>query len=257
MPDRTTLNRLARTLPDVPRWVETRSMLLSGRCEVFGLEEGGDSGFVVRDAEDRLISVVGCPARDAIEEAVTREWDVVIAQLENGSYVAGVLPGWKAVRATLHLLGDASRLPHVPTGTVRLIEPSELDSLNDLPPELCSEFRIAAWRSPIAAGLADDRPVSFCYVAAQTEGLWDISIDTLEGFRNRGHAARCVAFMIERMESRGLRPVWGAEEWNRASLGLAARLGFVPVDSLLVFHPALGAYSTPDCSRRRPVGSRS
>ena len=63
-------------------------------------------------------------------------------------------------------------------------------------------------------------------------------IDTLEGFRNRGHAARCVAFMVEYMKGKDLRPVWGTEEWNRASLGLAAKLGFVPVDSLLVFHPA-------------------
>lgn len=36
-----TLGRLARILPDVPRWVETRSMLHSGCYEVFGLEEGG------------------------------------------------------------------------------------------------------------------------------------------------------------------------------------------------------------------------
>ncbi len=54
-----TLGRLARILPDVPRWVETRSMLHSCRYEVFGLEEGGDPGFVVRDTEDVLISVAG------------------------------------------------------------------------------------------------------------------------------------------------------------------------------------------------------
>jgi hypothetical protein len=40
------------------------------------------------------------------------------------------------------------------------------------------------------------------------------------------------------MGEKGKQPVWGAEEWNRASLGLAARLGFVPVDELVVFHPA-------------------
>ena len=43
-----------------------------------------------------------------------------------------------------------------------------------LPPDLLSEFRVAY--SPIAASLADGHPVSFCYAAAQTEGLWDISI---------------------------------------------------------------------------------
>ena len=213
-------------------------MLLSGRCEVFGVEGGGGHGFVVRDTEDVLISVVGRPGRDAIEEAVAREWegDVLITPPEYEAYMSAALPGWKAVSATLHLLGDAPRLPRVPAGAVRLLAPSELAAIDRLPPDLLAEFRVAY--SPIAASLADGRPVSFCYAAAQTETLWDISIDTLEGFRNQGYAARCVAYMVERMEGKGLRPVWGAEEWNRASLGLAAKLGFVPVDSLLVFRPA-------------------
>ncbi len=213
-------------------------MLLSGRCEVFGLEEGEDPSFVVRDTEDVLISVVGRPVRDAIEEAVAREWEgnVVIAPPENEAYVSAALSGWRVVSATLHLLGDAPQLPHVPAGAVRLLAPSELAAIDRLPPDLLAEFRVAY--SAIAASFADGRPVSFCYAAAQTESLWDISIDTLEGFRNQGYAVRCVAYMIKRMEGRGLRPVWGAEEWNRASLGLAAKLGFVPVDSLLVFRPA-------------------
>jgi RimJ/RimL family protein N-acetyltransferase len=33
------------------------------------------------------------------------------------------------------------------------------------------------------------------------------------------------------------RPVWGAVESNRASLGLAAKLGFRPVDTLFLFSP--------------------
>jgi RimJ/RimL family protein N-acetyltransferase len=237
--DRAILDWLVRALPDVPRWVETRSMLLSGRCEVFGLEEGEDLGFVVRDAEDVLISVVGRPGGDAIERTVAREWegDVVITLPENGSHVAAALPGWRAVSATQHLLGDAPRLPQNPEGMVRWLEESELGMVDGLPPALLSELRLAARSSPIATALDDGRPVSFCYAAAQTESLWDISIDTLEEYRNRGHAARCVAYMVEHMGEKGKQPVWGAEEWNRASLGLAAKLGFVPVDELVVFHP--------------------
>ena len=106
-----------------------------------------------------------------------------------------------------------------------------------MPPDLLSELRLAALSSPIATGLDGARPVSFCYAASQTESLWDIAIDTLEEYRNFGHAARCVAYMVEYMCRRGKTPVWGAEEWNRASLGLAAKLGFVPVDELVVFHP--------------------
>ncbi len=62
---------------------------------------------------------------------------------------------------------------------------------------------------------------------------WDVAIDTLEGYRRRGHGARCVAYMIEHL--RPLRPVWRAENSNQASLGLAARLGFTPVDELPIF----------------------
>ena len=58
--------RLAELLPDVPRFVETRGMLLEGRCEVLGLERGPSPSFVTRDGEEKLVCVVGSPTRDAI-----------------------------------------------------------------------------------------------------------------------------------------------------------------------------------------------
>jgi hypothetical protein len=47
----------------------------------------------------------------------------------------------------------------------------------------------------------------------------------------------CVSFRIREMALLGKRPVWGAVRSNVASLGLAARLGFRGVDTLLVFTP--------------------
>ena len=236
---RALLDRLAHTLPDVPRWIETRFMLLSGRCEVFGLEGDRDSGFVVRDTETRLISVVGRPPEDAIEEAIARGGygGDVLTDSENRPHVAAALPGWTAARASLHLLGDATRLPRVPEGSIRLLSPPEPASLEAAPHDLRCKLEVSGRRSPVAAALSGDRPVSFCYAAAQTEGLWDVSIDTLEGYRRQGHAARCVAFMTWHMRRRNKEPVWGAEAWNLPSLGLAAKLGFVPVDEIVVFHP--------------------
>jgi RimJ/RimL family protein N-acetyltransferase len=128
-----------------------------------------------------------------------------------------------------------------------LLELSE--SLDHLPPDLRSELRITAGRSPIVVSLEEGHPVSFCYAASRTESLWDIAIDTLEEFRRRGHAARCVAFMVRLMGKEGLRPVWGAEEWNRASLGLAAKLGFYPVEELVVFWPAGAPWRTWSTTR--------
>ncbi len=219
-------------------------MLLSGQGEILGLREEEKPSFVIRDLEDGLVYIVGWPAEGAIREAVVRSGGggIVIAQREAIPQVNAALPGWKLTRATLHLLGDAGRLPNVPAGSVRLL--GTLDSLARLPPQLRSELRTVTCRSPIAVGLESDRIVSFCYVAARTESLWDISIDTLEGFRRRGHAARCVAFMVRLMSEEGLQPVWGAEEWNRASLGLAASLGFSPVDEYVVLRPAGSPWRT-------------
>lgn len=238
-PDRRVLDLLARALPDIPRWIETRSMLLSGECEIFGLREGGPD-FVVRDPE--VISVVGHPFPEEIRVAVSRGRVDLLAFPENRDHVAQALPEWFAVRAVLHLLPDERRLPEVPEGSVRRLAASEIDTIEGAPPDLRSELELAAGESYIAAALENGRPVAFCYAGSRSESLWDVSIDTLEGHRRRGHAGRCVAYMVERM--RPLRPVWGAEETNPASLGLAARLGFVPVDELIVFHPPPGAVAT-------------
>ena len=215
-------------------------MLLSGGCEVLGLEERGGISFIVREpgADPVYASVVGRPSEDAIAGAVarSREGGEVLAVPENRSHVAAVLRGWRSVNAVLHTLGDAPRLPAVPEGSVRLISSLEALGSEALPPDLRSELEDAVETSPVAAAFVDGRAVSFCYAGAQTEGLWDVSIDTLEGHRNRGHAGRCAAYMIEHMRRRGKRPVWGAEKTNGASLALASKLGFVPVDELVVFH---------------------
>jgi predicted GNAT family acetyltransferase len=62
----------------------------------------------------------------------------------------------------------------------------------------------------------------------------DVSIDTLEPYRRRGHASKVVHFLVEHYAAQGRQPVWGALVSNRASLALAERLGFAPVDALSV-----------------------
>jgi GNAT superfamily N-acetyltransferase len=239
------LHRLAHALPDIPRWLYARSMLLSGRCEVLGLAEGGpEPQFVAREldeSENRAVCVVGRPQADAIREAARRNRNggEVLATQEVASHIHGTLPDWTATRATLHLLGDASRLPRVAGGEVGPLGVSDLATVaDDIPQGLRSELEVAlAKDAPAVAALADGRPVSFCYAADETEGLWDISIDTLEPYRRQGYAARCVSCMVDEMRRRGKEPVWAAEESNLPSIRLAAKLGFVPVDELLLFRP--------------------
>ena len=86
-------------------------MLLGGRCEVLGLdEEAAKPSFAVRDGETGLISVISFPDRSAIVEAThSGGGGEVLATPENVSYAAGVLSGWEATSATLHLLGHTTR----------------------------------------------------------------------------------------------------------------------------------------------------
>ncbi len=230
---------LAMALPDIPRWIETRSMLLSGQGEVLGLDETNQLSFVVRCSEGELVSVVGLPEAEAIREAVSRNENkgAVLAPPENTPYVARALPDWKNSPAVIHLLYDNAKLPLAPEKMVRGIEAFEIDVIGDLPPDLKKELETAAKCSLVVAAFIEDRPVSFCYVAAETETLWDISIDTLAEYRQHGYAALCVAYLVDYMRKLGKQPVWGAEVANVASMRLAAKLGFVPVDNLSVFYP--------------------
>jgi hypothetical protein len=93
---------------------------------------------------------------------------------------------------------------------------------------------------PMAAAWADGRPVSFCYPVWQTETLWDVSIETLPGYRRGGLAARAARTLIRHMRGVGRAPVWGALETNAASRGLAARLGFVETGGIAVFSAGAG-----------------
>ena len=231
------LARLAKSLPDIPRFVETRAMMLDDHCEIFGFAEANPANFVVRNQQIGTMAVIGKPAGEAIPAAVESSvlQGAVLAFDNNFSLVESVLPHWRSEKAILHLPGDAQSFPVVPDGQVRFLEAGEISSLTNLSNELKDELIVAAKLTSVAATIVDNQPVSFCYAGATTETLWDISIDTIESFRGRGFAAVCIAFMIDYFNRQGKMPVWGALVSNTASMKLAAKLGFVPVDELFVF----------------------
>jgi len=211
-------------------------MLLSGRCEIFGCDETGAPSFVVSSPELELISIAGFPKKEAILQAIAANSNEVeiLTTPENSEHVAEALPDWDVSPAKLHVLQGEPRLPKI-SANVRLLAPSEIEAIKNLPLDLKEELTTACRYSPVASTIAEGKPVSFCYAGSQTESLWDISIDTLVGYRNKGYAAACVVYMIERMRQQQKQPVWGAYETNEASLRLAAKLGFVAVDTIMVF----------------------
>lgn len=213
-----------------------------------GFDPDGPS-FVVRSTILPIVGLAGRPAPEAIRAAVAAMPSIphapaeVLVPPDEADRVATLLPGWQRLPAILHTLppsvsGPApSGQPAVPSDPeIRLLAPHEASLLDGFPGDLAADLSLALPWFPTAAAFVDGMPVSFCYAGSPTESLWDVSIETLEPHRRRGLAAKCVRFLIARMRRFGKEPVWGAFDSNEGSLGLAAHLGFRPVDSLTVFY---------------------
>jgi GNAT superfamily N-acetyltransferase len=214
-------------------------MLLSGRGEVFGISaEQAEPSFVIGNREREVAAVIRRAEHETIREAIStlRTIRVVVCPLEDREHVASALAEWRASSATLHLLDSEEPASRLAGMNSRILSAAQVEKLDHLPPELNRELSIVAPHCLIGASYDGPIPVSFCYVAWETESLWDVSIETLAEYRGRGHAAEVVSYLIKYMRERGKEPVWGAEDSNTASMKLAQRLGFSPVDRLAIFH---------------------
>jgi hypothetical protein len=251
---------LLAELPDVPRWLETRAMLRSPGAVVSGgpSTSSGQAtvsdGFVVRVVRGAMsaVAVVGRPPSDAIGRALegTTGMTPVITQLDTADHVerslnesARARDAWHGERVILHTVQSVPALPPLdPSATIRMM--SRDDRLDHLPPGLRHEMTHAREIAAVAVALVDGLPVSFCYSVWSTESLWDVSIDTVEQQRRRGFAPHVVRAMIAHLGRQGLEPMWGALESNGVSLRLAARLGFAPVDEVVVISRGSWAFLT-------------
>ena len=231
---------LARTLLDTPRWVETRAMLLNGKAVVTGLS-GDRRHFVAASTAWPLIGVVGRPEPAFIAGAAAEAADDVtlLCAEEHADHVATALPGWRRIGADIHAWPGGVPLPAAPSQTeARLLRPAELAMLRHVPRDLHEALLAASAEAPVAGALAGGAPVAFCYATGMTEALWDISIDTLEGYRRRGLAQKAVRLLAAVLSERGKWPVWGADDDNEASRKLAQKMGFVACERLVLFTPA-------------------
>ncbi len=237
---------LASLLPDEPRWIDLRGLLLSGRCNLW-TEADPEHGFVAGSWDFPFASLYGSPRPGLIAEAVAagraacagrypaEEWQLLVVP-EDRPRVATALPGWRPRGITLHRWEGT--LPRADAGSgagpgaeIRLLPDGHRAAGLDLgrfPESSRREYEID-WvaNRPAAVAVVDDRPVSLCYAAFTTERLWDVSIETLEPYRRRGLAAACFLTLAALMAADGRAAAWGAMDDNPASLGLAARLGFV------------------------------
>lgn len=210
-------------VPDEPRWVEARAMLLSGAPVT-----PAGQGWVVRsDAEQLMVAIGDVDVADVVRIAAR---GTLLCAIERDDLAKAMeARGWMVERAILHTLPDPGALPD--DDGVALLDPAA--DLAHLPAELANELR-QAQRSgrPVHAVRVDGLPVSFAYAPWRTERWFDVAVDTAPGARQLGLATHAAAAMIRAESAGGREPVWGAAESNLASLRLAARLGFVEVDAI-------------------------
>ena len=233
----TTPRELANLLPDIPLWVDTRGLLLSEHCRIFGFDSEDSLNFVVSSTQAPLAAVVGHPAPAAIREAVEdfQSEAEVVSSLTSAHHVAEVLNDWRMEVAILHSLPPTVTWELVEEGDSRILERADLPELRHLPPELKRELEIATDYLNFAAAFLDSRAASFCWTYLVTETYWDVSVETLKPYQRKGLAYSASISMINYMRTLRKEPVWGAVESNHASLALAHKIGFKEVDRLMVF----------------------
>ena len=222
------------SVADTPANVEVRAALLEGGVTVLGPPAAfvaatppglNSSIFVVGPADMALLhqAALADPEAEVIACAATvATWAALPAGARRAviHHLPGELQNVAAHATVLLHAADAARLASVPDAALR------------------AELEEAIQDGPLAVALAGEELAAFCYAGSVTETLWDISIDTLAAHRRRGLAGAAVARLAELHAAARRRPVWGAEISNAGSMGLAAKLGFRPVDEVWLWRAA-------------------
>lgn len=227
---------LAAVLPDVPRWLYARSLLLSGAAGV-RLSSNADAALIL---DPTTAVLVGRPDRELVRRTAA-EWPPglgLLVQEEALTAVGAALPGWITRPFIVHTLPQTYMPQPAPAPGVVVSVPLDLAVLSGLP----DDVRAGAADAPAAAVcLLEGMPVAVCFVSDMTEGLWDVGVDTVEWARRQGHGRAVFHALAAAMAAQGRQPVWAAYEDYPPSLAMAARLGFRPVDRMAeLISPAVG-----------------
>jgi predicted GNAT family acetyltransferase len=85
-------------------------------------------------------------------------------------------------------------------------------------------------RQPLVAMLEDGHAVSVCASVRITARTHEAGVETLPGYRRRGHAMNAVAGWAREVRSRGISMIFYSTGWdNAASQQVAARLGLTVI----------------------------
>ncbi|HZU11324.1 MAG TPA: GNAT family N-acetyltransferase [Chloroflexota bacterium] len=125
---------------------------------------------------------------------------------------------------------------------VRRLTAEDIELIEEAPPPL-QQGRlfggpVGLLREGIMAGAIDTGTlVATAHTSTLTAGYADIGVVTLESYRRQGIAAAAASLVCRAVQGIGRRPVWNCADDNVASVRLAGKLGFVPIERRVEFTP--------------------
>ncbi len=218
-------------LPDEPRWVEAHGLW----AEPDSWIERWPGGAMLGNAAAQLAVVCGQVDGTRARALAAQHCELVVLSAPEAELE---LPGRRREPAILHALDDGEGV-HSPGELVAALTPS--DSLAHVPAALARELAWALQRRAVWAAWVEGLPVAFAYASWRSPRHFDVSVETIRGYRQLGLGRLVAQALVADELARGRAAVWGATADNTPSLRLAASLGFVEIDRLCVHAPAGGA----------------
>ncbi len=228
----------ANHLPDTPWLVFLRWCLREGRAVPL-LVRDGPAGIFRLEPHGTVWALGAIGAADVTRALGDgRSSAEIRADEPAAEAVRAALPDWYESAAVVHDRPPSAPLAYDPSGLKLMESESDRRAVNWLSYRFRSTAFFAYPALPVALCFDGQEVISLATQYAVTERYGEVSIDTVAWRRREGHGFRTAAFLIERGIPVSAAAVWTAEEHNQASLQLADRLGFRPVERFALFRRA-------------------
>jgi predicted GNAT family acetyltransferase len=216
-------------LPDEPRWVEAHGLC----AEPDSWHAAWPGGGIIGSERASLAVAVGRFDRGGFSAAAAlHPRSTFLCAVEEAPQLAGR----HSELAVLHTLAGPADVLEL--NVAQLSADAPLDHVS---PPLREELRWARRDRRVWAAWVEGKPVSFAYASWRSRQWFDVSVDTVPGYRQLGLATMVAQALIQDEAGDGRAPVWGALMGNHASVRLAQRLGFEQVDRIWVVGPERAA----------------